>query len=219
MLSRTSVYFAISKLILLFLYSFHVSYIIISNVYFYVVRSMFPLLFNRSQSKASVVNQMSHLFLKLKIFFNFFQLFENGHIQNVVLTLINVVKLDVQNNNIVLTLSKIVNINVEIENVNLMLLNIVNFNVYVHNVVSTLIWYCLTSQSHITPTTMLRQRWNVFWVFKNVFFFSIWVFFQEHSRFTGQQGKGEGIYLTHLYHFHSLHRHLVIRGSGFESGC
>ena len=24
------------------------------------------------------------------------------------------------------------------------------------------------------------------------FFFSIWVFFHEHSRFTGQQGKGEG---------------------------
>ena len=28
------------------------------------------------------------------------------------------------------------------------------------------------------------------------FFFSIWVFFHERSRFTGQQGKGEGIYLT-----------------------
>ena len=190
MLSRTSVYFAISKLILLFLYSFHVSYIIISNVYFYVVRSMFPLLFNRSQSKASVVNQMSHLFLKLKIFFNFFQLFENGHIQNVVLTLINVVKLDVQNNNIVLTLSKIVNINVEIENVNLMLLNIVNFNVYVHNVVSTLIWYCLTSQSHITPTTMLRQRWNVFWVFKNVFFFPSGFSFRNIHDSQDSRGRG-----------------------------
>ena len=42
------------------------------------------------------------------------------------------------------------------------------------------------------------------------FFFSIWVFFHEHSRFTGQQGKGEGIYLTPLYHFHPLHRHLYI---------
>ena len=49
-LSRTSVYFAISKLILLFSYSFHVPYIIPSNVYFYIVRSMFPFLFNRSQS-------------------------------------------------------------------------------------------------------------------------------------------------------------------------
>ena len=42
------------------------------------------------------------------------------------------------------------------------------------------------------------------------FFFSIWVFFHEHSRFTGQQRKGEGIYLTLLYHFHPLHRHLDI---------
>ena len=50
---------------------------------------------------------------------------------------------------------------------------------------------------------------NVFFFFF-FFFFSIWVFFHEHSRFTGQQGKGEGIYLTPLYHFHPLHRHLDI---------
>ena len=85
---------------------------------------------------------------------------ENGHIQNVVSMLINVVKLDVQNN--------IVNINVEIDNVNLTLFNITNFNVYIHSVVSMLIWYCPTSRSHITLTTTLRQRWNVFWVLKNV---------------------------------------------------
>ena len=30
--------------------------------------------------------------------------------------------------------------------------------------------------------------------------FAIWVFFHEHSRFTGQQGKREAIYLTPLYH-------------------
>ena len=42
------------------------------------------------------------------------------------------------------------------------------------------------------------------------FFFSVWVFFQEHSRFTGHQGKGEDIYLTPLYHFHPLHRPLDI---------
>ena len=39
---------------------------------------------------------------------------------------------------------------------------------------------------------------------------SDWVFSHEHSQFTGQQGKGEGINLTPLYHFHALHRHLVI---------
>ena len=27
-------------------------------------------------------------------------------------------------------------------------------------------------------------------------FCSIWVFFHEHSRFTGQQGKGEGMYFN-----------------------
>ena len=42
------------------------------------------------------------------------------------------------------------------------------------------------------------------------FFFSIWVFLHERSLFTGQQGKGEGIFLTPLNHFHPLHRHLDI---------
>ena len=42
------------------------------------------------------------------------------------------------------------------------------------------------------------------------FFFSIWVFFHEHSRITGLQGKGEGISLTPHYHFHPLHRQLNI---------
>ena len=35
-------------------------------------------------------------------------------------------------------------------------------------------------------------------------------FLSSTSRFTRQQGKGEGIYLTPLYHFHPLHRHLDI---------
>ena len=41
-------------------------------------------------------------------------------------------------------------------------------------------------------------------------FFSICVFLHKHSRITGQQGKAEGIYLTPLYHFRPLHRHLYI---------
>ena len=41
-------------------------------------------------------------------------------------------------------------------------------------------------------------------------YFSIWVFFHEHLRITGLQGKGEGISLTPHYHFHPLHRHLDI---------
>ena len=35
-------------------------------------------------------------------------------------------------------------------------------------------------------------------------------FFHEHSRITGPHGKGEGISLTPLYHFYSLHRNLDI---------
>ena len=41
-------------------------------------------------------------------------------------------------------------------------------------------------------------------------FFSMWVFFHEHSRITGLQGKGEGISLTPHYHFHPLNRYLDI---------
>ena len=99
-LSHSSVYFAISNFILLFSYSFHMPCIILSNVYFYIARPMFPFLFNRSQSTASTVNQLSHLFFEALKYFCSFQIFEKGHIQNVVSTLINIVKLDAQNNNI-----------------------------------------------------------------------------------------------------------------------
>ena len=43
-------------------------------------------------------------------------------------------------------------------------------------------------------------------------FFSICVFFHEYSRFTGQQGKGEAISLSLLYHFYPFHRDLDIIG-------
>ena len=45
---------------------------------------------------------------------------------------------------------------------------------------------------------------------RNIYIFSIWILFHEHSQFTGQQEKGEAISLTSLYHFHPLHRHLDI---------
>ena len=34
-----------------------------------------------------------------------------------------------------------------------------------------------------------------------VCFFSIWIFFHDHSQITGLQGKGEGLSLTPYYHF------------------
>ena len=43
-----------------------------------------------------------------------------------------------------------------------------------------------------------------------MFFFSIGVFFHDHSRLTGLQGKGKCISLTPHYHFHPLHRRLGI---------
>ena len=42
------------------------------------------------------------------------------------------------------------------------------------------------------------------------FFFSIWVFFHEYSRFKGQQVKGKAFSLYPFYHFHLFHRHLDI---------
>ena len=42
------------------------------------------------------------------------------------------------------------------------------------------------------------------------YYFSICVFFHNHSRIAGLQGKGEGISLTPHYRFHPLHRHLDI---------
>ena len=105
---------------------------------------------------------MSHLLLKLKnLFFCSFQLFETGHIHKVVLTLKNVVKLDVENNNITSTLSNVVNINVDINNVDLTLLNVVNFNIEIRNVVSTMIWNCQMSRRHITLTATFRQHWKI----------------------------------------------------------
>ena len=41
-------------------------------------------------------------------------------------------------------------------------------------------------------------------------FFSIWLFFHEHLRFSEQEGKWETIYLTPVYHFRSFHRQLDI---------
>ena len=71
----TSVYFAISKLILLLSYSFHVPCIRFSKIYFYIVHSIFLFLFNRLQSKASVVNQRVIFFMKLKNFYLLFWTF------------------------------------------------------------------------------------------------------------------------------------------------
>ena len=58
---------------------------------------------------------------------------------------------------------------------------------------------------------LLLKVYNKFQLkmYKGVFL-SICVFFHEHSRITGMQGKGEGISLTPHYYFHPRHRHVDI---------
>ena len=65
---------------------------------------------------------------------------------------------------------------------------------FLFNKVSGLQSYNFIKKTH-------QHRWG---------FFSIWAFFYEHSRFTGQKGKREAISLCPLYHFHPFHRHLDI---------
>ena len=92
------------------------------------------------------------LFLNRGLYF-----FSNGHIRNVVSTLPNVVKIDVENDNVVSTLSNVVQFNVEKHNVVSTLFCVVNFNVDIHNVVSTLNWRCATSRRHINLKTTLNR--------------------------------------------------------------
>ena len=103
-------------------------------------------------------------FLKLKkIFFCSFQLCVNGHIYSVVSMLINVVKLEVENNNVVSTLSNAFNIYFEIDNIGGTMFNIVHINVDIYNVISTWIWHCPTLWCHINLTATFKQFWNVCW--------------------------------------------------------
>ena len=90
------------------------------------------------------------LFLNRGLFF--FQ------IRNVVSTLPNVVKIDVENDNVVSTLSNVIQFDVEIHHVVSTLLNVVNYNADVHNVVSTLILRCAMSRRHINLKTTLSRR-------------------------------------------------------------
>ena len=62
----------------------------------------------------------------------------NGHFHNVVSTFTNV-KLDCENDNVVLTLHNVVHINVEIHNIDSTLFDVVNSNDEIYNIASTLV--------------------------------------------------------------------------------
>ena len=107
-------------------------------------------------------------FKNIILFFNrCLYFFLNGHIHNVVSTLPNIVKIDVENDNVVSTLSNVVQFNVEKRNVVPTLFYVVNFNVDIHNVVSTLVWRCATSRRHINLESTMNRHWNVCWVLNN----------------------------------------------------
>ena len=67
------------------------------------------------------------------------------------------------------------------------------------------------SSSTYTESLFLHLvKYNLIFLFYYYFFFSIWLFFYEYSRFTGQQVKWETISLHLFYHFNPLYRHLDI---------
>ena len=88
-------------------------------------------------------NIESNIFFEVQKYYFVFEsrliFFSNGPIRNVVSTLPNAVKIDVENDNFVSTLSNAVQFNVEKHNFVSTLFYVVNFNVNIHNVVSTLI--------------------------------------------------------------------------------
>ena len=69
-----------------------------------------------------------------------------------------------------------------------------------------------TSNEKVCVRVVGKETLPVFFLFFFCFFgfFSVCILFHGHSRFTGQQGKGEAICSTPLYHFHPFHRHLGI---------
>ena len=84
--------------------------------------------------------------------------FSNGQIRNIVSTLLNVLKIDVENHNAVSTLSNNVQFNVKIHNVVSTLLNVVNYNADVHNVATS-----YQPKNNVAPTLkcLLGSIWLV----------------------------------------------------------
>ena len=65
---------------------------------------------------------------------------------------------------------------------------------------------CEDASKHV----LLRKSYLTITCSKSTNFFSVWVFFHNHSRITGLQRKWEGIPLTLLYRFQQFHGHLDV---------
>ena len=74
----------------------------------------------------------------------------------------------------------------------------------------TVTFHNLSCQIYTIKKTCPSLLFQTFLTNPFLFFFFFICFFNEHSRLTGQQGKGDAISLTPLYPFHSFHRHLDI---------
>ena len=70
--------------------------------------------------------------------------------------------------------------------------------------------FCLINFFHADFLSFSAAFISYFVFCFSVLFLSIRLFFHDHSRITGLQGKGEGVSVTPHYHFHPLHRHLDI---------
>ena len=82
------------------------------------------------------------------------------------------------------------------------------------------LWVCVSLLAALNRLSVINLSQTIIFLAKTIiwnpkhmsfflFFFSMWVFFHEHSRIIGLQGKEEGI--TPHYYFHLLHRHLDMR--------
>ena len=165
-LFRTSVYFPINKRILIFSYSLHVPCIIFCHVCFYIVRFISPFLFNWSQSKASVINQMNQLFFEAqKYFFALFKMVKFTLFWRWSTLWNSTLKITTLFRHCLTLLISTLKKTTLIWRCSRF---IANLNVDIHNIVSTLIWEFPMSRGLITLTTTLRECWKVSWVLTNV---------------------------------------------------
>ena len=107
---------------------------------------------NEKNFESSISFEVQKYYFVLNRGFIFF--FSNGYIRNVVSTLSNFVKIDVESDTWFRRCLTLLNSTLKSNTV----FNVVNFSVDVHNVVSTLIWRCEMLRHYINRKSTLNQR-------------------------------------------------------------